>query len=220
MLDLESRVHLQEVELAARREQKFDRPGAEVPHRTGGRDGGLAHAPAQRGRHGERWRLLDELLMPTLAAALPLAQPDHTAELVRENLDLDVPRSLEQLLEVHVLGAECLFRLARGCLERGLELGLFPYQPHPLTPAAGDRFEEDRIAETRRFGPGLHVIGDRSGGPGNDGNARCLHATPRLRLVPHGADRGRRWANEHETRPDRKSTRLNSSHMSISYAVF
>src|SRR5690242_21607166 len=44
-----------------------------------------------------------------------------------------------------------------------------------------------------------------------DGRGLCAHVHPRLQL------RGR---GPHDAIEDRKSTRLNSSHMSISYAVF
>src|SRR3712207_8083003 len=35
-----------------------------------------------------------------------------------------------------------------------------------------------------------------------------------------GRERARRWRQTHRALPDRKSTRLNSSHANISYAVF
>src|SRR6266568_7836457 len=49
-------------------------------------------------------------------------------------------------------------------------------------------------------------------------HARCLDVLPYL-LRPGGADDGRGDVRVLQ-RPDRKSTRLNSSHSSISYAVF
>src|SRR5690606_41829854 len=53
---------------------------------------------------------------------------------------------------------------------------------------------------------------------------RRLHAAPRHgRDVPIHEGSGARWVRRHLRRPealDRKSTRLNSSHVKISYAVF
>src|SRR5688500_19500491 len=64
----------------------------------------------------------------------------------------------------------------------------------------------------------------RQGRPADEGVLRARQvASPRLQADPqrrllHRELRGwRRWQREH---PDRKSTRLNSSHLVISYAVF
>src|SRR5207245_1449140 len=79
-----------EVELSGRGEQELDGAGAEVAHRAGGGGRRLAQAPPQRGsdRHGRR--LLDQLLMTALDAALALAQRDDPAVGVGEHLHLDV----------------------------------------------------------------------------------------------------------------------------------
>src|SRR5262245_65004460 len=49
----------------------------------------------------------------------------------------------------------------------------------------------------------------------------CAHRRRRCGTVPHVTPDGRalRWRSGHAC-PDRKSTRLNSSHLGISYAVF
>src|SRR5204862_4306899 len=100
MLDLNARVHFEEVELAAGREQKLDRARAHVADGARRRRRRLGQPPSERRRDGNRRRLLDELLMAALNAALALAQRDHPAPMVGENLDLDVPRALEILLDV------------------------------------------------------------------------------------------------------------------------
>src|SRR5205085_9093420 len=116
-------VHLQEEELAGRREQKLDRARAQIADRSGGGCGGVTQASPQRRCHGERGRLLDELLMTPLDAALALAQRHDPAERIGEHLNLDVAWPLEVLLEVHLSRPERLLRLALRCLERRLELG-------------------------------------------------------------------------------------------------
>ncbi len=185
VLDLNPGIHLQEVELATRREQEFDGPGPQVAHGARGGGGGIAHAAAQCGRHGHGRRFLDELLVPALDAALALAQRDHASERVRQDLDFDVSRPLEVFFEVHFAGPERLDRLARRRLESRFELRLLPDQPHALAAAARGRLEEHRVAEPCRLGPCLHVVSERPRGPRNDRHARLLHAAPRFGLVAH-----------------------------------
>ena len=48
MLDLNAGVHLEEVELTGRRQQKLDRSRADVADRAGCRGGGFRETPAQR----------------------------------------------------------------------------------------------------------------------------------------------------------------------------
>src|SRR5437868_9144750 len=59
--------------------------------------------------------------------------------------------------------------------------------------------------------------------PNEDHRAACLSRSQPLRALPgdaaHRRPRAARGVAERED-PDRKSTRLNSSHVSISYAVF
>ena len=48
MLDLQTRVHLEEVEVALRIEQELDRAGADVVDRGRGADGGVGHRGPER----------------------------------------------------------------------------------------------------------------------------------------------------------------------------
>src|SRR3712207_8770308 len=63
----------------------------------------------------------------------------------------------------------------------------------------------------------LPIFRGRSGAPGRQAGGSDLLDLPPTRLRP---DRPRRLPAEPERRVDRKSTRLNSSHANISYAVF
>src|SRR5439155_48230 len=138
------------VELPARREQEFDRARAEVAHRACGGGGRLAHAAAQLRRHRHGGRLLDELLVTSLDAALALPQRDHPAEGIRQDLDLDVARPLEVLLEIDFIRPERLARFARRRFESRLELGFLSDQPHALAAASRRRPEEHRIPDPAR----------------------------------------------------------------------
>src|SRR6266705_4273882 len=192
VLDLQPGVHLQEVELPAWREQEFDRARAEVAHGARGGGGRLAHTAAQRRRHRHGGRLLDELLVTSLDAALALPQRDHAAEGIRQDLDLDVARPLEVLLAIDFIRPERLARLARSRFESRLELGFLSHQPHALATRSLARLEEYRIPEPGRLRASLHMVGERSRGARHNGNARLLHAAPRFGFVAHGPNGRRR----------------------------
>src|SRR3989454_10923363 len=81
----------------------------------------------------------------TLFRSLP--QRDHPAEGIRQDLDLDVARPLEVLLEIDVIRPERLARFARRRLESRLELGFLSYQPPALAAAPRGRLEAHRIPE-------------------------------------------------------------------------
>ena len=118
VLDLKARVHLEEEELAVRCQQELDRAGADVVDRLGRGDRRLAHPAAQLAIDGGRGRLLDHLLVAALDRALALTEADRVAVKVGEDLDLDVPGTLEQALEEHRPVAERGLGLAPGAVDR------------------------------------------------------------------------------------------------------
>ena len=93
VLDLQPGVHLQEEEVArpVGVDDELDRAGAGVADGLGRLDRRPAHGGAHRGVEQRRRRLLDDLLVPALQAALALAEVDHVAVRVAEHLHLDVP---------------------------------------------------------------------------------------------------------------------------------
>ena len=96
---LDPGVHLEEIEGLIRGQQKLAGAGAAVHHCLGGGHRRRSHPFAELLRYGARWRLFDQLLMPPLDRALPLAQMDR-ALVVGQDLDLDMPRPLDELLQV------------------------------------------------------------------------------------------------------------------------
>ena len=142
VLDLDARVHLHEVEAPVAVEQELDRAGVLVAARARAeRDRGVAHLLAQLGRERRRRRLLDQLLVAALDRALALAQVDDVAVAVAEDLELDVARLDQVLLEVDRAVAEGLRRL----VARGGELAVdllgasTMRMPRPPPPAAALR---------------------------------------------------------------------------------
>src|SRR4029078_918347 len=93
MLALDSRVHLEEVELPVRVEEELARSGVGVARSARRRDRGLAHPRTQLRRDGDARRLLDHLLMAALDRAFALAQMKHRPVLGAERRALGVPRA-------------------------------------------------------------------------------------------------------------------------------
>ena len=73
---------------------------------------------ARSRRHRRRRALFDHLLVTALDRAFALEQVHDVAVIVRENLDLDVPRPLDQPLDVERAVAERRGRLAPRRLDR------------------------------------------------------------------------------------------------------
>src|SRR6185295_19806412 len=99
VLDLQPRVHFDEVELARRRENKFDRAGIRVANRASGRERGLAKLFAQFWTDGRRRTLFNDLLMAALNRALAFEQVNQIAVMIAEDLHFDVTCSLDVLFD-------------------------------------------------------------------------------------------------------------------------
>ena len=115
MLHLDAGVHLDEIELAVLVEE-LDRSGAgilQLLHRL--RDD-AADALAHLGIEGRGGTLLPDLLVAALERAIALAEMDRIAPAVAENLDLDMARLFEVLLDIDRIVAEggLGFRLCGG----------------------------------------------------------------------------------------------------------
>ena len=82
MLDLQARVHLQEVEALVLAGDELDGAGGIVIHGLRQRDRLLAHLAAGGLVEQRRRRLLDDLLIAALDRAFALAEIDHVAMLV------------------------------------------------------------------------------------------------------------------------------------------
>src|SRR5690348_14815681 len=88
--------------------------------------------------------------MATLNRTLALAQMDHVAMRVREDLDLDVTRTLHRFFEIQrgVAKSSGSFRL-RG-FECRTEFVTAGDEAHSFTAAAGSRFQHHRITKLLR----------------------------------------------------------------------
>ena len=149
MLDLDPAVQLEEVEVATV-EHELDRARAAVADRPAERDRGFADARSQIGIEGGGGGLLEHLLMATLDRALPLAEREHRAVLVGEELNLDMTRPLDVALAEDGVVAEGRLRLALGRSERLVQLCGRADDPHPAAAAARGRLDDEREADLCR----------------------------------------------------------------------
>ena len=123
--------------------------------------------------------------MPPLHRAVALAKMDRVAVLVAEDLEFNVTRAREILLDVHLAVAERRQRLRTRELERAREIVLVLRDAHPLPATAGRRLDDDREAdlarETDRFLRILH----RSRRSRDDRHADVGHCLTSGGLVAH-----------------------------------
>ena len=106
MLDLQPRVHLQEVEALVLAGDEFDGAGGIVIHRFRQRDRLFAHLAAGGLVQQRRRRFLDHLLIAALDRAFALAEIDDVAVLVAQHLDFDVAGIDDEFLDEDPVVAE------------------------------------------------------------------------------------------------------------------
>ncbi len=135
MLHLDAAVQLEEVEVAAV-DDELGGACADVadcggePHRRS------AHRRAQTVVERGRGRLLEDFLVAALYRAIALAEGEHGAVRIREQLDLDVSRTFQVALEVDAVVSERGGCLAACCLDRLVELGRRTDDAHAAAAAA------------------------------------------------------------------------------------
>ncbi|OQC35440.1 MAG: hypothetical protein BWX64_02454 [Acidobacteria bacterium ADurb.Bin051] len=127
--------------------------------------------------------------MPALDRALPLAEVDRGAMPVAEDLDLDVPRRDEVLLEIDRAVPERLGRFVGGGGQLGLEIPLVVDDPHPPAAAARGRLQDHRVADLRRQPAGRAQVRERSLAAREHRHAAPLGGLPGGGLVAHQPDR-------------------------------
>ena len=201
MLDLHARVHFDEIELVVL-VQEFERARAEIAHLLAGVGAAVADAVDQTARDARRRRFLDHLLVAALHRAIALAEPDRVAERIRENLDLDVARILEELLHVDLRIAERAARFFARHVDRVHERRFRVHHAHAAPAAAARRLDDHRIADrARNLHDFLRIVGQRAFRTRHARHAGLDHRLLGGDLVAHHADGFR-------TRPDEREARL------------
>ncbi|EXI74567.1 MAG: hypothetical protein AW07_01798 [Candidatus Accumulibacter sp. SK-11] len=115
MLDLQACVHLHEVEAAFLWKRfagdELDRAGADIADCQRRVDCCPPHRSPALGGHSRSGRLLDDLLVPALHRAVAFEEMNAVAVRVGKDLDLDVSRTAQVLLDQHLSAAERRIRL-------------------------------------------------------------------------------------------------------------
>ena len=144
-----------------------------------------ASSSAPAGSRSERrcGRLLDQLLVAALDAAVALAEVDDGAVLIGRDLDLDVAGPRDELLDVKTVVGECRGRLAAGQTDARLELVTVAYGLDPAATSAAGRLDQHRIADSLRRA-----------------RVRRRRSSPRLRAAPGRRPAGRGSRRELVTR--------------------
>src|SRR5206468_11576813 len=106
-----------------------------------------------------------------LDRAVGLAQVHPDAVLVAEDLDLDVPRVIDQFLAVDVRRSERRASLGPAGGERVWQALAVPHAPHAAAPAAGRRLQENRISDAARDLQAVLDVAQRPIAARNDRNA-------------------------------------------------
>ena len=196
VLDLNPRVHLQEVVLSVRGEHELDRASVDVSDVLGDLLGILVHRQPCLLLDSDARGDFDDLLVPPLHRAVPLVQVHGVAVRVRQDLNLDVAWVLNVLFQEHPAVAKGLQRLVARPLVRRLELGLGPDDPEAPAPAPHGRLDHDGKPDVLgvRVG-GVHVQ-PLLLGPRDDRDAALDGNLPGLGLVPEPVQILRRRADE------------------------
>ena len=102
VFDLQPRVDFDEIKLARPgRHEKFHGARAAVMQRRRQARRHLAHAPGVGGRQRRGRRFFDQFLMPALHRTFALAQRNRAAMAIAQNLNFNVSRALDVLLDEH-----------------------------------------------------------------------------------------------------------------------
>ena len=139
MLDLEPRVHFEEIEIAVAVDDELDRAGRAVSDRLRERHRLRAHRRPRRRVEERARRLLDDLLVAALDRAFALAEMHDVAVRVAQHLDLDVARLLDVFLDEDAVVGEARARLVlrRSGSRRAASASLRAMRmPLPPPPAA------------------------------------------------------------------------------------
>ena len=112
VLDLESWIHFDKVELTFLVEEKFHGSRVVVAHRAGDGDGGVAHLFTELLRQDQRGSDLDQLLMASLDRAIPFSKMDDIAVAISQNLEFNMMRPLDIFFDKHAAVAKRCLGLA------------------------------------------------------------------------------------------------------------
>ncbi len=195
VLDLEAGVHFEEEELTVLVDE-LDRSGVVIADGLCRLYRSLAHGLLHAGAHATGWGLFDELLVATLGRAVARAYPHHVAELVADDLYLDVAGPGEVTLDVDLVAAEKRLRLTLGAVHRLLHLVGASDHLHPSAASAERGLDGEGVAVLCAEGEDVVDRFDELGGAGDDRGATAKGSLAAAHLVAHLVDCLRRRTDE------------------------
>ena len=108
MLDLQTGIHLQKVKRFVFSDDKLHRTCGLVIDGACQGNGLLAHGFAGGWVNKRRWRFFNYFLVTALNRAITLPQIDDIAVGIAEDLNLNVPRTFDKLLNKHAIIAKAI----------------------------------------------------------------------------------------------------------------
>ncbi len=202
MLHLQARVDLNEVEASVGIEQKFH--GSDVVVVAGLRepDRGLLHGFANFRGHGRGGTFLDKFLVAPLYRAVAFDESRDIPVFVGGELNLDVARLFDVLLDEHRAVAEGRLGFGRGPFDFRLEHRRVAHDAESFAAAARGGFRHDRKTDFFAARENLRVdLPFVEGHSGNAGDLRLIGQAFAAELVAQRADRRRRGADEGDALP-------------------
>ena len=200
MFHLQTRVHFKEVEaLPARvraRDDELHRARRIIADRTGECDALLTHSLAHLGGDEGRRRFFHDLLVAALDRAFALIQIENVAMLISEDLDFDMARVEDELLDEHTVIAKAVKAFTLGRFKAFAHVLFGIGQAHALPAAARRRLHHHRIADLFRDADGMFGIVNLPDKAGDDVDARRHGEFLGLDLVAHRGNRVHRWADK------------------------
>src|SRR5262245_19339117 len=134
--------------------------------------------------------------MPALDRTFALAKMHEVAVMVADDLELDVARRLEILLDVDVAQTECGFGFALRRLECVRKIRRALDDAHAAATAAGGGFDDYRIADVAGDLDRLVLALDRAIATRQHRHTGLLHRATRFGLVAKQANHTRIGTNE------------------------
>src|ERR1043166_2415157 len=134
--------------------------------------------------------------MPSLNRALTLTQADNISILISQNLELNMPRPLDELLHIQIAIAKRCRRFRRRLLKQTRQLRLAPDNTHPAPATTSRSLHDYREAHLPRPLNRLTLGANNPIRPRQNRHAMLLHRRPRFLFLPHHASHAWRRPNE------------------------
>src|SRR5580700_10825528 len=134
--------------------------------------------------------------MAALQRTFALAEMNHVAVFIAENLKLDVARMLDELFHVHIGTAEGLLGFGARGLKHGDEFAAMAHDAHAAASAAFGRLDHYRVADFGGDLLGAFFVGHHAGAAGDYGEASFLHGFPGFIFFAHQANSVGRRSDE------------------------